>query len=133
MMQSYTLLKLFGLVLLTQVVLVAISFAEVFVYSMLVNPGQDPGAYDAHAMASAPWISGIFGFIAFFFTARYWTRKGLPNAFSLAWLFPVVYVVWDLLVVIMFGVPDWVAFLPIFLSANVAKALGSLGGYFLSK
>ncbi|MBL7848535.1 MAG: hypothetical protein JNL40_13785 [Cyclobacteriaceae bacterium] len=132
-MQRYTLLKLFGLVLLTQVILVAISFAEVFVYSTAVNPGKEVAVYDAHAMDSAPWISGIFGFIVFFLVSRYWTRKQLPNALKLALLFPLVYVVWDFLVILLFGVPDWLTYLPIFLGANVAKFLGSLGGHYLSK
>jgi len=131
--QRYTLLKLFGLTLLTQVVLVAISFAEVFVYSMLVNPGKDESVYESHANDSAPWISGIFGFLVFFFVSRYWTKKLLPNARNLAFLFPLVYVTWDLVVVSLFGIPDWWAFLPIFLTANIAKFLGSLGGHYFSK
>lgn len=132
-MQRYTILKLFGLTLLTQVVLVGISFAEVFGYSMFVNTGKDEAFYEAHAMVSAPWISGIFGFIVFFFVSRYWTKKPLPNAFKLALMFPLVYVVWDLLVVTLYGVPDWLDFLPIFVLANGAKLAGSLGGHFFNR
>ena len=131
-MQRYTLLKVFGMVLLTQVTLVAISIAEVFVYS-LIHPGKEQGVYEAHAEVSAPWISGIFGFILFFMVLRYWTRRQLPNARQLAVLFPLVYVVWDLIVLMIFGVPDWLAFLPIFILANAAKFLGSLAGHYLSK
>ena len=132
-MQRYTLLKLFGLVLLTQVVLVAISFLEVFVYSMTVEPGHEESFYEAHAQVSAPWISGIFGFILCFLLIRYWTRKNLPNAAKLAWMFPLVYFIWDFLVVAMIGVPDWLEFLPIFLMSMGAKVLGSLGGYYFNK
>jgi hypothetical protein len=132
-MQRYVLLKLFGLVLLTQVALVAISFAEVFAYSLLVNPGHDESVYEEHANVSAPWISGIFGFIIFFFVSRYWTKKQLPNAFRLALLLPVVYVVWDALMIVLIGVPDWLAFLPIFLLSFCAKALGSVCGHYASR
>ncbi len=132
-MQRYSILKLFGLTLLTQVVLVGISFAEVFGYSMFVNSGKEESFYEAHAMASAPWISGIFGFIVFFFVSRYWTKKQLPNAFNLALMFPLVYIVWDLLVVTLYGVPDWLAFLPIFVSANGAKLVGSMSGYYFNR
>lgn len=130
-MQRYTLLKLFGLTLLTQVVLMGISFVEVFIYSITFKPGQDESFYEAHAMVSAPWISGIFGFILFFLVVRYWTRKNLPNAAKLALLYPLVYVTWDLLIVMLIGVPDWLDFLPIFVSANAAKLAGSLGGHYL--
>lgn len=131
-MQRYTLFKVFGLVLLTQVTLVLISIAEVFVYS-LINPGHEQAVYESHAEASAPWISGIFGFILFFLVSLYWTRKQLPNARRLALLFPLVYVVWDLVVLMIFGVPDWLTFLPIFILANAAKLLGSIAGHYLNK
>jgi len=46
-------------------------------------------------------------------------------------LYPLVYGTWDLFVIVLIGVPDWLDFLPIFLTANVAKLLGSLSGYYL--
>ncbi len=132
-MQRYTIPKLFGLTLLTQVVLVVISFAEVFAYSIFFEPGHDESFYEAHAQTSAPWISGIFGLIIFFLVVRYWTQKPLPNASKLAVLFPLIYLVWDLFVIVLIGVPDWAEFLPIFLLSACAKAFGSFFGYYFSK
>ncbi len=130
-MKKYLVLKLIGLSLLTMITLVIISFLEVAVYSYLINPGQDASAYDAHAQVSAPYISGIFGFIVFFLVARYWTKKGFENVAKLALLFPLTYVLMDLVIIVLAGV-NWSEFGLIFLMANAAKFLGSYLGYRLT-
>ncbi len=43
------------------VVNVACAFLWVFIYSMLIAPGQDEAAYQAYAMRAAPWCSVIAG------------------------------------------------------------------------
>lgn len=127
-MKRYVIPKLIGLVILTMIVLVALSFAEVAVYSYLIYPAQAQSVYEAHANLSAPYISGIFGFIIFFLVARYWARKEYPNAFKLAILFPVTYIVLDSIIITAAGV-KWSDFILIFAIANTAKFLGSYLGY----
>src|SRR5687768_9797745 len=117
-MKKYMIPKLIGLAILAMAVLVAISFIEVAIYSYLINPGHDDAFYEAHANASAPYISGIFGFIVFFLVARYWKKKGYENAFRLAMLFPLIYVLIDVVILFAAGV-DWSDFFLIFLIANV--------------
>jgi hypothetical protein len=124
-------LKLLGLAVLTMITLVIISFLEVAVYSYLINPGHEQSAYEEHANSSAPYISGIFGFIIFFLVARYWKRKGYPNAFKMAILFPLIYVLLDILIITAAGV-KWADFILTFAIANTAKFLGSYLGYKLS-
>lgn len=131
-MKKYTILKLVGLALLTMITLVLISILEVAVYSYLVNPGQEDSFYDAHAMITAPYISGIFGFIVFFLVVRYWKKKGVENVAKLAFLYPLTYVLLDLVIIVSFGVV-WSEFILIFLIANGAKFLGSFSGYKLTK
>ncbi|MGZ5244468.1 MAG: hypothetical protein ACXWDO_09805 [Bacteroidia bacterium] len=131
-MKKYTILKLIGLAILTMAVLVAISFIEVAIYAYLVNPGHDQAFYDAHAQVSAPYISGIFGFIVFFLVSRYWKKKGYENAFRLAMLFPLIYVLIDVVILFAAGV-NWADFILIFIIANTAKFLGSYLGYTLTK
>src|SRR5688572_24155891 len=126
-MKKYTIPKLIGLAILAMATLVIISIIEVAIYSYLINPGHDEAFYDAHAMISAPYISGIFGFIVFFLMARYWKKKGYENAFRLAMLFPLVYVLLDVVLLTSFGV-NWADFFLIFLIANTAKFLGSYLG-----
>ena len=132
-MKKYTILKLTGLALLAMITLIIISVLEVTVYSYLVNPGQDASVYEEHANKTAPYISGIFGFIIFFLVARYWKKKGYENAFRLSLLFPLVYVLLDLLVLLLAGLADWSEIIWIYLFANGAKFLGSYLGYKLTK
>lgn len=130
-MKKFVILKLVGLTLLTMITLVIISVLEVAVYSYLVNPGQEQAVYEAHANASAPYVSGLFGFIIFFLVARFWKRRGYPNAFRLAMLFPLVYVLIDVVVLTAASV-KWSDFMLVFVVANAAKWLGSYLGFVLT-
>lgn len=131
-MKKYIVLKLIGLALLTMMTLVVISILEVAVYSYLINPGQEESVYEAHANSSAPYISGIFGFIVFYLIARYWKKKEYPDVFKLAILFPLIYVLLDIIIITATGV-KWSDFILIFAIANTAKLLGSYLGYKLTK
>ena len=131
-MKKYIILKLIGLAILTMIILVIISFIEVAVYSYLINPGQEQSVYEAHANLSAPYISGIFGFIVFFLVARYWKKKEYPNVFKLAILYPLIYVLLDIIIITLAGV-KWSDFFLIFAIANTAKFLGSFLGYKFTK
>lgn len=130
-MKKYVILKLIGLAILTMITLVIISFVEVAVYSYLINPGQEQSVYEAHANSSAPYISGIFGFIVFFLIARYWKKKEYQNVFKLVILFPLIYVLMDIIIITAAGV-KWSDFILIFAIANAAKFLGSFLGYKLT-
>lgn len=132
-MKQYIVLKLIGLVILTMVTLVIISILEVTLYSYLINPGQEISVYEAHAEFSAPFISGIFGFIVFFLVARYWKKKEYHNLFKLVILFPITYVLFDLVIILLAGTVQWSSFILIFILANGAKFLGSYLGYKLTK
>lgn len=131
-MKKYVILKLIGLAILTMITLVIISFLEVAVYSYLINPGQDQSVYEAHANISAPYISGIFGFIVFFLVTRYWKKKEYTNVLKLAILYPLIYVLLDIIIITAAGV-NWADFILIFAIANTAKFLGSYLGYKLTK
>ncbi len=130
-MKKYILLKLIGLVVLTMSILVIISIAEVAFYSYIINPGLEESAYELHANASAPYISGIFGFIIFFLVIRYWKKKNYHNTSQLAILFPFTYLVIDTIIITAAGV-RWADFILIFIVANSAKVLGSFFGYILT-
>ena len=88
-MKKNIVLKLIGLAVLTMITLVIISILEVALYSYVINPGQEFSVYEEHAQFSAPYISGIFGFIIFFLIARYWKKKAYQNSSKLAILFPL--------------------------------------------
>lgn len=132
-MQKYIVLKLIGLSILTLITLVIISILEVTLYSYAVNPGQEASVYEAHAKLSAPFVSGIFGFILFFLIARHWKKKEYHNSFKLMLLFPVIYVLLDILVLLLMGTVQWSGFILIYALANGAKFIGSYLGYKLTK
>jgi hypothetical protein len=133
-MKKYIILKLLGLAILTMITLVIISILEVAIYSYIINPGQDDSVYGTHAGFSAPYISGIFGFIIFFLVARYWKKRGYENVSKLIFLFPLMYVLLDLTVILLAGAVDsWKDFGLVFILANGAKFLGSYLGYKLMK
>jgi hypothetical protein len=131
-MKKYLIPKLIGLAILTMIILVIISILEVAVYSHLINPGQEITVYETHASQSAPYVSGIFGFIIFFLVARFWNQKKYDNIASLVLLFPLTYVLIDIIVLVLADV-KWADFLVIFLIANSAKFLGCFLGYKLTK
>jgi len=132
-MKKYTVLKLIGLSILTMITLVIISILEVALYSYVVNPGQEVGVYEAHADFSAPYISGIFGFIIFFLVTRYWKKRKFENVSKLVFLFPLTYVLLDIVVLVLAGTVPWSSFILIFILADGAKVLGSYLGYKLTK
>ena len=132
-MKQYIVLKLIGLAILTMITLVIISILEVTLYSYVVNPGQEVSVYEAHAEFSAPFVSGIFGFILFFLIARRWKKKEFHNLFKLIILFPLTYVLLDIVVLLLAGTVQWSSFILIFILANGAKFLGSYLGYKLTK
>jgi len=132
-MKQYIVLKLIGLAILTMITLVIISILEVTLYSYVINPGQEVSVYEAHAEFSAPFISGIFGFIVFFLITRYWKKKEYQDLFKLVILFPLTYVLLDIVVLLLAGTGQWSSFILIFILANGAKFLGSYLGYRLTK
>ncbi len=131
-MKKYRFPKLLGLAFLTMAILVIISFIEVAVYSYLINPGQSATFYDEHANVSAPWISGIFGFVVFFLVVRYWALKNYEGLLNLALLFVLAYLILDMAILLGFGV-NWADYYLIVLLANGAKILGALAGYYFYK
>ncbi|MBK6565918.1 MAG: hypothetical protein IPL63_05905 [Saprospiraceae bacterium] len=131
-MKQYVVLKLIGLVILTMAILIGLSFLEVAIYSYLINPGQDQSVYEAHANVSAPYISGIFGFIIFFLVVKYWKKNEYPNVARLSLMLPVTYLIVDIIILTAAGV-KWSDFIVIFVLANIAKFLGSYLGYTLTK
>ena len=132
-MKKYIVLKLIGLAILAMIALVIISILEVTLYSYVVNPGQEVSVYEAHAEFSAPFISSIFGFIVFFLVTRYWKKRKYENLPKLVFLFPLTYVLLDIVVLLLAGTVQWSSFIFIFILADGAKFLGSYLGYKLTK
>lgn len=92
--------------IISHVILIALSFVEVFIYSILINPGQEESVYSDHASVSAPYVAIIGGIFLFLFIARRLAKKH-PEEKKLIWIaLPTFYVIFDLMILIPYGV-DW--------------------------
>ena len=131
-MKKFRIPKLFGLAILTMITLVAISFIEVAVYSMLIEPGQNQAFYEEHAQLTAPWVSGIGGFVVFFFVVRYWAKRKYDNLLQLVIMYPTAYLILDLVILLTSAEVDWGVFIVTFLLANGAKYAGAFAAYKLT-
>jgi hypothetical protein len=127
-MKKISILKLIGIVILTMLTLIACAFLEVAIFSYLINPNESMEAYQQHAKFSAPIVAGVGGFVIFFLVTRYWKRKKIGNLNQLAFLYPFVYTVLDLIVVLIDGSAMWNTFIFVFLLTAGAKFLGSYLG-----
>ncbi|MFZ1527738.1 MAG: hypothetical protein WAT19_03245 [Ferruginibacter sp.] len=127
-MKKISILKLIGIVILTMLTLIACAILEVAIYSYLINPNQPMEVYQQHAKFSAPIVAGVGGFIIFFLVTRYWKRKKTGNLNQLVFLYPFVYTILDLIVVLIDGSANWSTFIYVFLLASGAKFLGSYLG-----
>ena len=100
---------------------VAAAFLWVFIYAMLIAPGQDEAAYQAYAMRAAPWCSVIAGipilFVAGWLLAR-WHGGGWRTGICAA----VAYVVLDVLILVA---ADALFALPAIEALSYATKLGA--------
>lgn len=117
-----------GTAVLLHVVLILLTVVEVFIYSMLIEPGRDQVFYEAHAEASGPWVATIFGTIIIYFLVRRYMRRNTYGGLAYAWALPGIYILIDF-IVLPFSGPDWTSALPIVLISNAIKLLAGLVSY----
>lgn len=67
--------KALGGVLAAEVLLVAAAFVWVAIYSHLIAPGQEVGAYRQYAQVASPWVSVILGVPLFYFLGRWLSSR----------------------------------------------------------
>jgi len=99
-------LKLIGWSVLIHIFLVALSFVEVYLYSILINPGQDQSIYELHAQQSAPYISILFGIPFFYFVSRKLAKKASIPVQWIGVSLPIVYMILDAMILLAFQI-DW--------------------------
>ena len=96
-------LKLAGWAFLIHVILIALTFAEVFVYSMTINTGQPVAVYEQHAQQSGPIVGIVIGFVLVWWVARLLIAKNREGIRQISWGLPVAYIVIDIIMVVMSG------------------------------
>ncbi len=120
-------LKIIGWAILIHIILITLSFIEVFIYSILINPGQDQSVYDSHAQLSAPYISIILGIPLFYIVARRMAKKHPGLEIRIAIWLAFSYMVLDFLILIPFQI-DWSSHWWIFLLSFGTKLFAAHWG-----
>jgi hypothetical protein len=120
-------LKVAGCAILAHVMLITLSIAEVFMYSITFNPGQDQKVYEAHAQVSAPYVSILFGIPVFWLIARLLYSKNNDRKNAVLCGLPAIYIVLDIAMLIPYKV-DWIEHLWIFVLSFGTKFLGAYAG-----
>ena len=125
-------LKVFGVAVLIEVILVALSIAEVFIWSGMQNPEPSMQSCEAHANLTGPPLSAAFGaLLMYFFTARY-IKKNERNHLLYAIALPCMYLVVDVAILWFYPI-NWLEHLPLLVAASAPKYAGALIAYYRSK
>ena len=103
MKQTWFWPKLIGTALLAHIILILLSVIEVAIYAYLINPVKGVEDYEAHAQVSAPWVSVIGGALLFFWVTRWYMRRFSTRQLTFALSLPVVYIVFDVIILFMAG------------------------------
>ena len=102
------------------IVLIVLTILEVFVYSHLINPGKELTEYEAHAQASGPYISLIFGFILIFVIAKHLLGKYPDNRAFIGYGLPITYILVDVILLILAGT-DFISNYEVFTISYLTK------------
>jgi hypothetical protein len=120
--------KVAGAVVLTHIILIALSILETAIYSYLINPGQPLEVYQRHANESGPWISTIFGFTLIYFFVYKLNKGKTVNPFIIGIVLPLAYVVTDMVLLVAMGFDS--SMLPVQLGYSSVKiAAGVIAAY----
>jgi hypothetical protein len=103
MKQGLVFLKILGWAVLLHGILILLTILEVFLYSLLVNPGQGNSVYEAHAQSSGPVISIVFGFFIVWWIARFMIRRNSEMTKVIGYGLPLCYIVVDIVLLVISG------------------------------
>jgi hypothetical protein len=105
---------------------VAMSFVWVFLYSVLIAPGQSEAAYQAYAMRAAPWCSVVAG-IPILFGAGWVLARWHGGGWRTGICAGIAYVALDLAAIASAGMLTSFALI-LALSYSTKLAAAALGG-----
>jgi len=117
--------KVTGAAVLLHIILIALSIAEVFIYSTMINTGHDQSFYEAHAVKSAPYVATVAGIILMYVFVTVLARKSQANPFTIGFALPLIYIAIDFIIMITTA-PGWTKQLAIILVSNFLKLLAGI-------
>lgn len=124
--------KVLGVSVLIHIILIALTFLAVFIYSIAINTGQSNEFYEAFAQKIGPYISAICGSILIYYFVLRLNKGKTINPFIIGLGLPIIYIVIDMLIIILM-VPDWTEGVSTIAISNGAKLLAGILASFKTK
>ncbi len=131
-MKVFDWLKIAATAVLIEIMLVAISIAEVFAWVCIQAERPGEIACQLHAESTGPAISAIFGALfMYLFTDRYCKKstQNIQSKLRYALLLPSFYLLLDVAILLFYPI-NWLEHLPVLIAANAPKYAGALLAYF---
>lgn len=107
--------------------LISLSFIEVAIYSLLINPGQCEPFYTEHAQKTAPIISIVFGIILFYVLSKRLSRNKAEIARRIAFALVSIYIFTDIAILIL-SQANWQEMKFVFLISCITKSISAYAG-----
>ncbi len=128
-MKAADLIKALGVAIAVIVITMAASFPMVAFYAYVIEPGHPEAFYTEAAQWIAPWSSHILGPLCFL-GFNFWLARRSPerNATAFAITTLVLYLIVDLSMLPLMGLPILGAVSVVFLLSFAGKAAGALLG-----
>jgi len=126
------LIKALGVALLLMALNVAIAFAVMWVFGNYIEPGHEPGFYQAAAQRIAPRSSLIAGLALFFLAGwEFARRKPERNGLLFAAAFSLIYIAADLAIIVAAGA---LSFLGLIVAASMGtKFVAAIAGAYFAR
>ena len=120
-------IKILVWAVIIHILLIAVTIAEVFVFSGYIQPNKGEQFYQEHVRGIAPYVAIIIGFILIFFVAKRLFRKIENNGKWIGVLLAIAYIIIDMIILQISSV-NWSEHYPIFLVSFLTKLIaGYLG------
>jgi len=120
-------IKILVWAVIIHILLIAVTIAEVFVFSGYIQPNKGEQFYQEHAREIAPYVAIIIGFMLIFFVAKWLFRKIENNGKWIGVLLAIAYIIIDMIILQISSV-NWSEHYPIFLVSFLTKLIaGYLG------
>lgn len=116
----------------THAILILLSFLEVAIYSLIINPGQGESFYTEHAQKTAPIISIVFGIILFYVLSKRLSKNKAEIARKIAFALVFIYIFMDIVMLILADA-DWQEMKLVFLVSFITKSISAYAGAVSSK
>lgn len=108
-------------------ILISLSFIEVAIYSLIINPGQGENFYNEHAQRTAPIISIVFGIILFYIISKRLSKNRTEVAIKIAFLLSFIYIFMDIGILVLSNA-NWKEMKLVLMLSFITKSISAYAG-----